>query len=634
MNLVTLVYGAGGALWNDKLCRAFENLREKLASESIELEIWGVEHADRIDRSPDLVKEWFAFNDDESMKNLDFRLADGDVGLVVIASPNEKHRENLEQSAKTGRVPYIIVEKPLAESTKSAEQALALQQSTASICKGIDHYVAKAGIQELLEWAGSGELTKQIGGLYAVEFYMMERKPIDEGRAPTLDAGLTFDMTIHGFAILGRLLRALDSEGRVLDPNRVQIEAAWAGQYVESPIHGETASRIECSISGGPRATLSIGKGIMDDKRLVLVGTKNTLSVDIAQGTISIGTPGTESKILFENTADAYETLLEEAIRAALSPSEGTQTAKCLIDFREAANALQLVEAARKQFVDMVPYQLGTIPRAFADLHMLNGVTFEMYHNREGVERAILREMFSAADQAIDESGRFVLVVPGGSSFLGVGRLLAYGAIDRDLSKWEIYFSDEHAGLPHGADENNCRMLLEGGGFGELLHSGRLRPEQLHRIVTEDLGEALEEGKFAVRLAEYEAAYEKCLRAGDKEKSGADLMIIGLGADCHTASLIPSKHGFASPLLTSTRHFDTVTYPEGYDLPSSLRGSITLRGIEAAKRVVLLAFGGKKSEAIRDVLCEPIDPAARPASVIQQVHGTLITDAAGGRLLP
>jgi len=33
-----------------------------------------------------------------------------------------------------------------------------------------------------------------------------------------------------------------------------------------------------------------------------------------------------------------------------------------------------------------------------------------MYHNREGVERAILREMFSAADQAIDESGRFVLV--------------------------------------------------------------------------------------------------------------------------------------------------------------------------------------------------------------------------------
>ena len=628
MKPVALVYGVGGALWKTKLRSAFEKLQQRFDSE-IELEIWGVEHADRIDRSSELVTEWFDFNRDEDMKNLDSRLAGGDVGLAVIASPNDKHLENLRQVA--GSVPYIIVEKPLAESANSAARALDLQQSTRSICAGVDHYVAKPGIQRLLEWARSGELTKRIGGLIAVRFFMLEGKAIKEDRAPTLNAGLTFDMAIHGFAVLARLMRALDSEDRVFDPGRVQIEAAWAGQYIGSPIQGETASRIECSITGGPHATLCIGKGIMDDKRLVLVGTKDTLVVDIAEGSISAGIPGAESEILFEGTADAYETLLEEAIRAALSAGKGSRMTKCLIDFEEAVNALALVERAREKFSEMEPYQPGTIPSAFADSREINGVAVETYDNREAVERAILREMLSTAAKAISESGKFVLVVPGGSSFLGIGRLLAYGAIDADLSKWQIFFSDEHAGLPHGEDESNCRMLLEGGGFGELLYSRRLRPEQLHRIITEDPGGVLKEEKFHERLAEYENAYAECLRAGDKK--GADLMIVGLGADCHTASLIPSQSGFARPLLTSKRHFDTVMYPESYGLSSSLRGSITMHGIEAAKRVVLLAFGDKKRRAIRDVLTEPIDLAARPGSVIQKVQGTLIADRAGSRLL-
>ena len=633
MKLVTLIYGVTGALWRDKLCKAFERLRSKLVLENVHLEIWGVGSAGRIDQSSGLVKETFDYKDAQSMQALNAELDKRKVGLAVIASPNEKHLKNLDQVAD--RVPYIIVEKPLAESTESAKAALDLQKSSkTSICKGVDHYIAKPAVRELLKWAQNGRLTSQIGSLRDVRFSMLEKRKIDPLRVKTLNAGLTYDLMTHGFSLLDRLFRALGLPAQVLKPGQVVIENAWAGQYVDSPIHGETASRIEVSIADDLSATLTIGKGIMNDKRLILRGTKDTLVVDIAEGSISAGIPGTESEVLFEGTADAYETLLEEAIRAALArQSGGTRTTECLIDFEEAVNALALVEKAREQFKAMMSYQPGTIPRVFTDCQEVAGVTVETCDNREGVERAILREMLSTADEAIDQSGEFVLVVPGGSSFLGIGRLLAYGAIDADLSKWQIFFSDEHAGLPHGADESNCRMLLEGGGFGGLIYSGRLRPEQLHRIVTEDSGEALEEGKFASRLAEYEAAYEKCLRSGDKEKAGADLMIVGLGADCHTASLIPSWDGFASPLLTSKRHFDMVMYPESYGLSSSLRGSVTMHGIKAAKRVVLLAFGDKKKRAIRDSLTEPIDLAARPGSVIQKVQGTLITDRAGSRLL-
>lgn len=637
MNLVVLVYGCGGDLWNGKLRGAFERLCAKFTSEDARLVLWGVESAKEIkemDRSSGLIQELLAFDKPSDMEDLNRRLGNGEVRLAVIASANAAHLQNLKQVLD--RVPYILVEKPLTDNADSAKAAADLSEAaTRSICKGIDHYIAKPSVWKALEWARSGELTERIGDLVDVQFTMCESKLISKHRVEMLDAGLSCDMTIHGAALLGRLLRALDPEGRTLDPNRIEIETAWAGQYAGSPIHGETASRIECSVHGGPHATLAIGKGLLNDKRLVLVGTKATMTVDIAGGTLSVGAFGQEPEVLFEDTtSDAYETLLEQAIRAALSRTEEPQEMAHLIDLQEAANALRLVEEARKHFGEFEQYTPGTMPRGIGSCFDVEGAAVEAYDSREAVERAMLRAILSSSREAIDRSGRFVVVVPGGSSFLGVGKLLADDLTSVDLSNWEIFFTDEHAGLPHASGENNGRLLVEDGGFGVLIESGRLDPGQLHRIVTEEAGEILAEKRLGERLAEYEDAYRALLKTekGD-EAPGADLMILGLGADCHTASIIPSRGGFASPLLNSDRHFDTVAYPEKYGLSAPLRASITPYGIAAAKRVVLLAFGEKKSEAIRDILMGAVDPTMKPGSVIRDVRGTLITDCAGARHL-
>ena len=633
MNLVVLVYGCGGDLWNGKLRGALERLGAKLTSEDAKLVIWGVEsdkQIEEMDRSSGLIQELFAFDKPSDMEDLNRRLANGEVRLAVIASANAAHLQNLKQVLD--RVPYILVEKPLTDGGDSAKAAVDLSEAaTRSICKGIDHYIAKPSVWKALEWARSGELTERIGDVRDVRFTMCESKLISKRRVEMLDAGLSCDMTIHGVALLGRLLRALDSEGRALDPKQIEIEAAWAGQYVESLIHGETASRIDCSVrDGGPHATLTIGKGLLDDKRLVLVGTKAAMTVDIAGGTIAVGDLGQEPEIVFEDTtSDAYETLLEQAIRAALSGAEEPQEMEYVIDLREAANALALVENARTHFGEFEHYTPGTLPRALGRSYDVGGAAVEAYESREAVERAVLRAILSSSREAIDQSGRFVVVVPGGSSFLGVGKLLAGELTSVDLSNWEIFFTDEHAGLPHASGENNCRLLVDDGGFGALIESGRLNPGQLHRIVTEEAGEVLAEKRLGQRLAEYEDAYRTMLG----NETGADLMILGLGADCHTASIIPSRDGFTSPLLSSDRHFDTVAYPENYGLSAPLRASITQRGIAAAKRVVLLAFGEKKSEAIRDVLTDAVDLTAKPGSVIRDVRGALMTDRAGARHL-
>jgi 6-phosphogluconolactonase len=152
-----------------------------------------------------------------------------------------------------------------------------------------------------------------------------------------------------------------------------------------------------------------------------------------------------------------------------------------------------------------------------------------------------------------------------------------------------------------------------------LLDRVPLPPANVHRIRGED------------EPSEAAAAYEEVLGAffGSREispKVSFDLVLLGMGADGHTASLFPGTDA-----ARETRRWVVVSPgPER----GSWRVSLTPVLLNAAENVTFLVSGADKAERLKDVL-EDGQPDLLPAQLIRPTHGALhwmIDAAAAARL--
>lgn len=629
MKVRVLVLGAGD-VWKRKIKPALGRLQAELAKRNCELAAWVV------DVSPPttdllLVEDAFCVDEPAEMERLLNALSNGKIQVAVVASPNETHISYL--SWLLGKVDHVIVEKPLTHEVIEAQLAVSLAQSTTTKCYGLEHYIAKPQARVILRMAQSGELARMIGNIEHIQFVMRQQDPINLLRARTLRRGLALDMAIHGFAFILRLLNLTSAKD-------IRIVGTSAAKYQGAPIDGETAARIDAAVQNGPMCTIDIGKGIADcdDKRIVLHGSLGTLIADFDGKTVTCtqgGQPVSLPDSLVSEAAraddDAYDFALREPILDSCDLSVSLQEPRWLVDLSLAANALFLVEKARVCFDEEEEYLCGTMPRIFHRSARLGGASVEAWQSQTELEFSALNMLMSEAKQAIDRHGNFVLVIPGGTSFLGVTRLLASNKFkDVSLSQWDIFFSDEH--WIHHSDSGNNYMLAQlQGGWADLVMQGRLKSEQVHRIVVEDAntGELLDQKALEASTRQYEDVYRSRLGS----RTGADLAFLGLGADCHTASLLPNKKGrFMNPLLDSSSAFSVVQYlPRGDD---QLRCSITLAGIADCRKVVLIAFGSAKRSSVTKLLTNPIDLERMPSSVIRLVGGTVLTDVACVSRLP
>jgi 6-phosphogluconolactonase len=136
-----------------------------------------------------------------------------------------------------------------------------------------------------------------------------------------------------------------------------------------------------------------------------------------------------------------------------------------------------------------------------------------------------------------------------------------------------------------------------------MAHAALLRPlgidpRRIHRIEAE-------RGDLAGAARDYEEELAKTCGAPDGRPPILDLVLLGMGADGHTASLFPR-----TAALSEARRWVVAN-----DVPqlSTRRITITFPLIERARSALVLVTGASKSNALAEVLEGPLDPERLPS---------------------
>jgi 6-phosphogluconolactonase len=114
----------------------------------------------------------------------------------------------------------------------------------------------------------------------------------------------------------------------------------------------------------------------------------------------------------------------------------------------------------------------------------------------------------------------------------------------------------------------------------------------------------------------YEAELRQAFGIGAQAWPRFDLVLLGMGADGHCASLFPRK-----PALRETTRLVVATEP-GLE-PFVPRLTLTYPVLNQAANVVFLVAGAEKAQTLARVLEGPFDPDALPAQAVAPSDGTL-----------
>jgi 6-phosphogluconolactonase len=227
----------------------------------------------------------------------------------------------------------------------------------------------------------------------------------------------------------------------------------------------------------------------------------------------------------------------------------------------------------------------------------------ECFSNRGEMMCVEAERVVAQASQTIAHRGRFLLALSGGSTPRPLYELLASRpfATRIDWPRVHVFWGDERC-VPPDHPESNYRLARE-----VLLDHVPLLPANVHRIRGEDEPE---------RAAD---AYEELLGNffGTRAISPTvsfDLVLLGMGADGHTASLFPG-----SAAVRETRRW-VVASPGPQ--PGSWRVSLTPVLLNAAENVTFLVSGADKAERLKEVL-EDGQADLLPAQLIRPTHGAL-----------
>lgn len=219
----------------------------------------------------------------------------------------------------------------------------------------------------------------------------------------------------------------------------------------------------------------------------------------------------------------------------------------------------------------------------------------------EALMEYIAVEFLNLSKTIIKEKGQFLLILGGGRTPRSLNKKIKEKSthIDIDWTKLLVFFSDERCVPPEHKD-SNFRMIRN-----TLIRPLNIPLNNVFRIEGEQTPQQAAE------------KYEKLLRGWIDSKATPcfDLALLGIGEDCHTASLFPGINFENEPrrLVTSVGKG-----PDGHE-----RVSLTPHAINKSQNIWFMISGGKKRNAVRSLLEGEWNPLRCPSQLIKPLNGDL-----------
>jgi 6-phosphogluconolactonase len=205
--------------------------------------------------------------------------------------------------------------------------------------------------------------------------------------------------------------------------------------------------------------------------------------------------------------------------------------------------------------------------------------------------------------------GSFTVALAGGRTPRALYGLLAGGdgrAVFRSLIDWDkvqVYWGDERHVPPDHVD-SNYRMAHE-----TLLSKVPVPAGNVHRI-------RAEEPDAAGAAEDYERTLRTHLRLSPGQPPRFDLVLLGMGADGHTASLFPGSEAL--------REAGRLVAAPWVEALKTHRITLTPVAFNGAACILFLVSGPEKAGMLRAVLEGPLQPDLLPAQAIRPARGSLV----------
>jgi 6-phosphogluconolactonase len=244
--------------------------------------------------------------------------------------------------------------------------------------------------------------------------------------------------------------------------------------------------------------------------------------------------------------------------------------------------------------------------------------TIRRFPDSEAVSRAAGQDLVELAREAIAGRGRFCVALSGGSTPRRMYEILSEAPrwAQIDWRRVEFFWGDERTVPPEHPDSNY------GVAATVLLRKLGIPAERIHRIRGE-----LPDVEEAAALYQEELA-----RVFVTPVEGLppifDLILLGMGADGHTASLFPY-----SQALTERRRWVVGNTVPKVGKP---RVTMTFPILNRAAEVRVLVTGADKAGVLKEALAGPREPERLPVQAVVPESGRLVwlVDRAAAAQLP
>ena len=229
-------------------------------------------------------------------------------------------------------------------------------------------------------------------------------------------------------------------------------------------------------------------------------------------------------------------------------------------------------------------------PRASRLMHGIFELAVHVVPDREALARRAAEQICALCVDTLRHKDIFTLALSGGNTPVDLFRLLCRPEWQQRMvwARTLVFWADERCVGPDHPESNYGMAMRE-----LLIH---IRAASVCRMRGED--------EPAAAALAYERLLRENVPADENGIPRFDCILLGMGADGHTASLFPE-----SPLLNEKKALVAVGRAAHLgDLPESRRLTLTLPVLNAARCCLFLAGGENKRASLRaalDLMAEP-----------------------------